>query len=95
MASLSKRNGHLFPDIDGRNRRHEKLTICDAAERDGHRPQHPALWYLSSYEFVSEWELALRSYPQHLDQAASDRYYAELEDVARTSFQKHRKDAAT
>ena len=47
----------------------------------GQRPHDERLWYLSPYEFVSEWEIIFVSYPRTLDEAADPRHHADLTDA--------------
>ncbi len=50
-------NSTVFPQIDGRSRRHKKVTFRDVSMFYGHRPnkdQDHRVWYLSPYEFSAE-----------------------------------------
>ena len=77
-------NSTVFPQIDGRSRRHKKVTFRDVAMLYGHRPnkdQDHRVWYLSPYEFNAEWEVVLLNYPQSLRGHTSDIYHASLTDA--------------
>ena len=39
------------------------------------------LWYLSPYEFVSEWEVKLLSYPQTLEDTINQKHHADLTET--------------
>ena len=50
----------------------------------GHRPnkhQYHRVWYLSPYEFITEWDVVLLNYPQTLHGDDSDAYHATLTDA--------------
>ena len=36
------------------------------------------MWYLSPYEFVTEWEVIMLKYPKSLHDAHNDKFHAEL-----------------
>ena len=77
-------NSTVFPQIDGRSKRHKRVNIRDVAMLYGHRPhkdQDHRVWYLSPYEFISEWEVVLLNYPQSLHGHTSDVYHASLTDA--------------
>ena len=73
----------VFAQIDGRSKRYKKVTFRDVAALYGHRPNQDVdhrVWYLSPYEFVTEWEVVLLNYPQSLHGCNSDVYHASLTD---------------
>ena len=72
-------NTTVFADVDTRSKRHRKITFRDVAAFYGQRPSDDArVWYLSPYEFVTEWEVIMLKYPQSLHDAHNDKYHAEL-----------------
>ena len=52
-----------FIEMDSRDPRRRRVTIRDAALLYGQRPKDSAVWYLSPYEFVMQWEPGLASHP--------------------------------
>ena len=68
----------VFAEVDMRSKRHRKITFRDVATFCGERPRDDRVWYLSPYEFVSEWEVVMLSYPQYLPDAYNPRHHAEL-----------------
>ena len=57
------------------------MTFRDVATFYGHRPNKDLdhrVWYLSPYEFISEWEVVLLNYPQSLHGHDSEVYHASL-----------------
>ena len=75
-------NSTVFASIDMRNKRHRKVTFRDAAAFYGHRPsEDKRLWYLSPYEFVTEWEVVMVEYPQSLYNMHDEKYHAYLTDA--------------
>ncbi len=56
-------NSTVFAEVDVRSRRHRKIAFRDVAAFYGHRPTDARVWYLSPYEFVTEWEVILLKYP--------------------------------
>ena len=59
-------SGKQMFHIDRRNRWKKRITLKDVSVLYGQRPNVPELWFLSPYEFVSEWEPILASYPTTL-----------------------------
>ena len=47
----------------------------------GQRPNDKIIWYLSPYEFESDWEVRFLSYPQSLHDTDNPRHHAELTDA--------------
>ena len=65
----------VFPHVDSRSKRHERIHFRDVATLYGYRPsaqEDHRVWYLSPYEFVTEWEVVYLNYPQMLRGADSD-----------------------
>ena len=62
--NASQDEQQFVAEVDTRDKRHRKVTVRDVAAFDGQRPHDEAVWYLSPYEFVSDWEVVMISYPQ-------------------------------
>ena len=70
-------NSTVFASVDMRSKRHRKIMFRDVAALYGYRPCDDArVWYLSPYEFVTEWQVVMVSYPQSLYDKDNDRYHA-------------------
>ena len=67
--------------LDRRNRKKKRVTMKDVSMLYGQRPNVPDLWFLSPYEFVSEWEPILASYPTSLRSMGSAEHHAFLTDA--------------
>ena len=74
-------NSTKLVDIGARSKKKGRITFRDVGVLYGHRPHDKRVWYLSPYEFVSEWEVKLLSYPQTLEEACDPRHHAELTDA--------------
>ena len=83
-------SGQVFL-VDRRNPRKKQVTIKDVSTLYGQRPQVPDLWFLSPYDFVSEWEPVLVSYPTSLRNMHDSKYHAFLTEsgVAKLRAQEH------
>ena len=69
----------VFADVDTLGRRHRRNTFRDVAAFYGQRPRDdPRVWYLSPYEFVTEWEVVMLRYPQSLHDRDSDKHHDAL-----------------
>ena len=65
-----------------RNKRHRTITFRDVAAFYGHRPcNDKRVWYVSPYEFVTEWEVVMVRYPQSLYNKDDDEYDASLTEA--------------
>ena len=86
-------NSTVVAGFDVRNKRHRKFTFRDVGSFCGHRPRDERVWYLSPYEFVTEWQVVLVNYPQSLARMDDDTYQAYLIEeginVLKTSKHKH------
>ena len=71
---------HVFL-LDRRNKNKKCVTFKDVGILYGQRPNVPELWFLSPYEFVSEWEPVLASYPTTLRAAQDSEHHALLTDT--------------
>ena len=71
-------NSTVFAEVDTRSKRHRKITFRDVAAFYGHRPKDPRVWYLSPYDFVTEWEVIMLKYPWSLKGADDDKFHAAL-----------------
>ena len=47
----------------------------------GQRPHDERVWYLSPYEFVSDWDVKLLSYPRTLEEASDLHHHANLTEA--------------
>ena len=72
-----------------RSKKHRKITFRDVATFYGERPCDPRVWYLSPYEFVSEWEVVMLSYPQSLSDADTPEHHVELTSEGRAKLRDH------
>ena len=74
-------NSTKLIEVDARTKGKGKITFRDAAVFYGHRPKDERLWYLSPYEFVSEWEVKLLHYPRTLEETADPYLHADLTEA--------------
>ena len=79
--NILKPNSTKLVEIDARSKKKGKITFRDVAILYGQRPKDKRVWYLSPYEFVSEWDVKLLSYPQTLAETANPKHHADLTDV--------------
>ena len=76
----------VFARFDQRRRHGKSIYIRNDAELYGLRPnkdQDPRVWYLSPYEFITEWDIQLLNYPQTLQGSESEVYHAALTDAGK------------
>jgi hypothetical protein len=74
-------NSTKYVEVDARSKRKGNITFRDMAVLYGQRPNDKRLWYLSPYEFESDWEVRFLSYPQSLHDTYNPRHHAELTDA--------------
>jgi hypothetical protein len=74
-------NSSKYVEIDARSKRKGKITFRDMAVMYGQRPNDKRIWYLSPYEFETDWEVNFLSYPQSLHDTDNPRHHAELTDA--------------
>ena len=87
--NIIRPNSTKLVEVDARSKRKGKISFRDVAVLYGQRPHDERIWYLSPYEFVSEWEVKLLSYPRTLAEAAALHHHADLTDVGRTKLLNH------
>ena len=46
-------------------------------------PRYGLVWYLSPYEFITDWKVTMLSYPQNLADQHHKRHQAELTEAGR------------
>ena len=85
----------VFANVDMRSRRHRKITFKDVAAFYGYRPcSDKRIWYLSPYEFVTEWEVVMLNHPQSLYNKDDDKYHASLTEEGVALLMKSKKEKA-
>ena len=65
-------------EVDTRHPRYRKISVRDVATFYGERPKDPRVWFLSPYEFESEWKVVMLKYPQSLRESGKACNHAEL-----------------
>ena len=88
-------NSSKFVEVDARTKRRGKITFRDSAVLYGQRPHDKRVWYLSPYEFESDWEVRLLSYPQSLEDACDPKHHAELTDVGMAKLRDRERGSPT
>ena len=76
--NIIRPNTTKLVDVDARSRMKGEITFRDVAVLYGQRPHDDRLWYLSPYEFVSEWEVKLLSYPRTLGESSDPHHHADV-----------------
>ena len=66
---ILRSNSTKFVEVDARSGTKGRVTFRDVAVLYGYRPKDKRIWYLSPYEFVSEWDVKLLSYPKTLEES--------------------------
>ena len=79
--NIIRPNSIKLVEIDARSRTKGKITFRDVAVLYGQRPKDKRVWYLSPYEFVSEWDVKLLSYPRTLEETSDPHHHAELTEA--------------
>ena len=82
-------NSTKLVEVDARSKRKGKITFRDVAVLYGQRPHDPRVWYLSPYEFVSDWEVQRLSYPTTMEAAADPRHHADLTEAGIAKLVNH------
>ena len=80
----------MFSEVDMRNPRKRRVTFRDVAVLYGHRPRHKSLWYLSPYEFVSQWEPVLLTYPQRMNDEEREDVHAKLTSEGKAKLERNK-----
>ena len=60
---LVERNS-ILAEVDMRSAKYKKVTFRDVATLCGERPRDERVLYLSPYEFITDWEVKMLSYPR-------------------------------
>ena len=79
--NILRPNSSKLVEVDARTKGKGKITFRDAAIFYGHRPKDERLWYLSPYEFVSEWDVQLLHYPRTLEELSNPYLHADLTEA--------------
>ena len=74
-------NSTKFVEVDARSRTKGKVTFRDVAVLYGYRPKDNRIWYLSPYEFVSEWDVQLLNYPTTLEESCDLKHHVNLTEI--------------
>ena len=70
---------NLMPvGIDRRNPKRWTIVIKNVSFLYRHRPKHKDVWFLSAYEFICYWEVALAKYPTSHEAKDEDAFHATL-----------------
>ena len=87
--NIIRPNSTKLVEVDARSHKKGKITFRDVGFLHGQRPRDERIWYLSLYEFVSEWDVKLLSYPTTLEDAADPHHHAELTDEGTAKLLNH------
>ena len=71
-----------------RSKTHREISLLDVATLYGERFRDERVWHLSPYEFMSDWEVEMLSYPQSLNYANHKRHPAEFTEAGREQTKK-------
>ena len=82
-------NSTKLVEVDARSKRKGKITFRDVAVLYGQRPHDLRVWYLSPYEFVSDWEVKRLSYPTTIEAAADPRHHVDLTEAGIAKLVNH------
>ena len=69
-----------------RSKKHRTISFRDVATLCGERPRDERAWCLTVYEYTSEWEVKMLSYPQSLQYVNHRRHHAEFTEVGRAQI---------
>ena len=73
------------------NKTHRKVSFRNVATSYGERPRDDRSWYLSPYEFISEWDVKMLSDPQSLQDGNHRRHHAEFTEAGGAKLKANKK----
>ena len=75
-----------------RSKKHRTVLFRDVATLYGERPRDERVWYLSPYEFITDWEVQLLSCPQSYQDQNHKRHHAVFTEACKQQIKANTQD---